>query len=138
MQPYDEIKKYSEAVCEQIRWKKARTMIAEELENHIGDQRDAYMSEGKDEVMATHDAIAQMGDAVAVGIALDKTHKPKPQGALIILTFLLILTGAGVSYLTRDLQDPLDNISVFPFITASGIFLLIYFLDFSILALFQE
>ena len=138
MQPYDEIKKYSETICEQIRWKKARTMIAEELENHICDQRDAYMSEGKDEVMATRDAIAQMGDAVTVGIALDKTHKPKPQWTLFILTYLLILTGAGVSYLTRDLQAPLDNISVFLFILTSGIFLLSYFLDFSILGKYPK
>jgi len=49
MSQSDEIKQYVKTVCEQIRWKKARSIVAEEIENHICDQRDAYVSQGEDE-----------------------------------------------------------------------------------------
>jgi len=35
MSQSDEIKQYVKTVCEQIRWKKARSIVAEEIENHI-------------------------------------------------------------------------------------------------------
>ena len=38
---------YLSAVEEQIRCKKVRPMVRRELEDHIQDQRDAYISEGK-------------------------------------------------------------------------------------------
>jgi len=53
MSQSDEIKQYVKTVCEQIRWKKARSIVAEEIENHICDQRDAYVSQGEDEKTAT-------------------------------------------------------------------------------------
>lgn len=79
MSQSDEIKQYVKTVCEQIRWKKARSIVAEEIENHICDQRDAYVSQGEDEKTATEKAILQMGNAVSVGMELDKIHRPKPQ-----------------------------------------------------------
>jgi len=38
MSQSDEIKQYVKTVCEQIRWKKARSIVAEEIENHICDK----------------------------------------------------------------------------------------------------
>ena len=67
MQPFDEIKQYCKTVCEQIRWKKAHNIISEEIENHLYDQRDAYISQGEDEKSAIQKAILQMGDAVSIG-----------------------------------------------------------------------
>ncbi len=93
MQPFEKIKEYSLTVCEQIHWKKAHPVIAEEIENHMMDQRDAYMAEGAEEAAATDQAIAQMGDPVAVGTALDHTHRPKPQWSMLGLTAALMLTG---------------------------------------------
>jgi hypothetical protein len=53
----DEFKKYSTTVCDQIRWKKAHGSIAHEIEDHLCDQRDYYMSQGEEEEAATQKAI---------------------------------------------------------------------------------
>lgn len=133
MLSFDEIKTYTSTICEQIRWKKARPFIASEIENHIYDQRDAYMSDGDDEATATNKAIEQMGDAVSIGLELDKTHKPKAQWSLIILTGILMLIGAFVTYYIDTSKFSLNKFSIIPFIIAFGIFLICYYLDFTIL-----
>lgn len=138
MQPLEEVKKYSQTVCEQIRWKKAHRAIAEEIENHICDQRDAYMLEGEEEEEATLNAIKQMGDAVGVGAELDKAHRPKPQWTLITLTLVLMFIGAGVSSLNSTQWNAQSNFHVLPFIAAAAVFFITYFLDFSILGKYPK
>jgi cell division protein FtsW (lipid II flippase) len=133
MQPFDEIKQYSKTVCEQIRWKKAHNIISEEIENHLCDQRDAYISQGEDEKLATQKAILQMGDAASIGMELDKTHKPKPQWTMIILTVVLMLIGMLSNYFIASSEYSLDRFSLAPYIIALTVFLVCYFLDFSIL-----
>jgi cell division protein FtsW (lipid II flippase) len=125
MKPFDEIKEYSKTVCEQIRWKRAHKVVAEEIENHITDQRDAYIVQGEDEKSATKKAVIQMGDAVSIGMGLDKTHKPKPQWKMIALTALLMLTGMFISYF-------MSRFSLIPYIISVTVFLICYFLDFTI------
>lgn len=93
MLPSEPIREYTDTVCNQVRWKKARTAISEELENHIDDQRDAYIRDGAGEADATVRAIAQMGDPVAVGTQLDRLHRPKPQWGLLILTAAMVICG---------------------------------------------
>ena len=90
----DKIKEYSQIVCEQIRWKKARASVANEIENHISDQRDAYIEFGMDESLAVDKALEQMGDPVAVGERLDITHKPEPQYKMLMITFMIFLVTA--------------------------------------------
>ncbi|MBE5967689.1 MAG: FtsW/RodA/SpoVE family cell cycle protein [Lachnospiraceae bacterium] len=138
LQSSNEIKKYSAAVCEQIRWKKAHAGIAKEIEDHLYDQRDYYLTEGEEEEAATQKAILQMGDPIHVGIELDKTHKPKPQWLLILLTIILILVGTGVSYVLDGSEASVKNFSVFPCIIAMVIFFAAYFLDFTALAKYPK
>ena len=52
---------------QQIRWKKAQSPVLEEINNHIIDQRNAFVSDGFNEEEATNKAIAEMGDPIAVG-----------------------------------------------------------------------
>lgn len=137
MQPFDQIKKYSDTVCQQIRWKKAKPVIATEIENHLCDQRDAYMVDGDDEKTATNKAILQMGDAVSVGQELDKTHKPKPQWTMLTLTGAFMLIGFFLNFYLGGLISPsgsyLTTYSLISFVPAFAILLLCYFLDFSML-----
>ena len=42
------IRAYLDTVEEQIRWKRARPVLARELEQHLTDQRDAFQAEGND------------------------------------------------------------------------------------------
>ena len=96
MQPFDRINEYTKAVCEQIRWKKAHAVIREELENHIADQRDAYIAEGEEESAATERAITQMGDPVDVGVQLDRTHRPRLQWGMLCIIASLLLIGLAI------------------------------------------
>lgn len=131
MKPFDEIKEYSKTVCEQIRWKRAHEVVSQEIENHLTDQRDAYILQGEDEKSATKKAILQMGDAVTIGMGLDKTHKPKPQWTMIILTAILMLTGVFISYF-------MSRFSLSPYIISVTVFLICYFLDFTILGKYAK
>lgn len=138
MQPLDEVRKYSQTVCEQIRWKKAHGVITEELENHIYDQRDVFMQEGIGEEEATHCAIKEMGDAVSVGSQLDSIHRPKPQWILITLTLILILMGGGISSLNSIQWNAQSNFHILPFVGAVAVFFTAYFVDFSILGKYPK
>lgn len=133
MEPLDKIKEYKETVCNQIRWKKAHVLISEEIENHIIDQRDAYISDGDDVIVATNKAIEQMGDPVTVGTQLDRTHRPKPQKTMIFLTIILLLIGLFVKiFITNNsdypMQLPKQLIST---ILGIGIMLVVYHADFT-------
>ncbi|GAU78080.1 permease prefix domain 1-containing protein [Fusibacter sp. 3D3] len=98
MQPFDKIQEYSKFVCEQIRWQSAHGNIISEIENHIKDQRDAYMAEGMAEMEATENAILQMGDPMIIGTQLDRTHRPRPQWGLLLLTMAIVLMGVLVRH----------------------------------------
>lgn len=123
MQAYDLIKEYCNKVSEQIRWKKAKPVIYTEIENHLCDQRDAYIADGDNENIATEKAIKQMGDAVLIGQELDKTHKPKPQLFMILIIGILISIGAFINYIIGDLPDSVYNFSVLPYILAFIVFI---------------
>lgn len=140
MEPLDKIKEYKETVCNQIRWKKAHVFISEEIENHIIDQRDAYISEGDDETTATNKAIIQMGDPVTVGTQLDRTHKPKPQWSMIFLTTLLLLIGLLIRmFIINDSDYPLNlPKQLFSSILGLGIMLVVYYADFTLIGKYPK
>ena len=93
MEPSEKIHDYANVVCGEIQWEKAHAVVSEEIENHLADQRDAYMADGADELAATDKAIAQMGDPIAVGIQLDRTHRPQPQWGMLAFAAIFICTG---------------------------------------------
>lgn len=74
--------------------KKAHPAVAKEIENHLIDQKTVYLEQGDSESIAEEKALLQMGDPVAVGAALDSTHKPSPQWGMIGL--ILLLCGIGI------------------------------------------
>ena len=91
--------RYAEKVCEQIRWKKAHPAVAQEIEDHLTDQKNAYLAAGDSESIAEEKALLQMGDPVSVGAALDQTHKPAPQWGMIGLVLLLFVLGGIIQVL---------------------------------------
>lgn len=128
---YENIETYLQAVCEQMRWKKARQSVYEELECHLQDQKDAFLEQGLPEQEAEQKAIAEMGDAVSIGMALDQAHRPVPQWGLLLLTGLLFLVGMCCRLFLYDDKTWEEIVSV----VGLGIVLFLgaYFLDFSIL-----
>lgn len=138
MLPYERIHEYAKAVCDQIKWKKAHPVIAKEIENHLTDQRDAYIAEGADEAAATDHAIAQMGDPAIVGTQLDRTHRPKPQWGMLILTALLVCIGllVRIVFISSDEQDLLSVI--LSIIVGLGLMAATYFMDFTLIGKYPK
>ena len=135
MQLPNKIKNYSNSVCEQIRWKKAHEVIGEEIENHIIDQKDGFIKKGLDEETSIDKAILEMGDPITVGAQLDRTHRPKAQWSMILLTLLMLGMGLVIKLLfTNNLNTP--RVIPYGIISAAigiGFMLAAYFIDFTIL-----
>lgn len=135
----DAFHRYAEKVCEQIRWKKAHPAVAQEIEDHLTDQKNAYLAAGDSESIAEEKALLQMGDPVSVGTALDQTHKPAPQWGIIGLVLLLFVLGGIIQVLLLKTipagNDALATRSaqvLFIFLPLSlATFVGMYFLDFS-------
>ena len=93
MQQPSKITEYLEAVRQQIRWKRAQSPVLEEIDNHITDQKNAFIIDGLNEEAATNKALAEMGDPIVVGEQLDRAHRPRPDWPLLIMTATMILLG---------------------------------------------
>ena len=87
------MEEYIRIITEQIRCARAREGIARELRNHIEDQAEAYEKEGMEHETALAEAVRQMGDPVAVGIELDRIHRPGMDWKLLGMTVLLSTGG---------------------------------------------
>lgn len=131
MLPLEKIHEYCNKVCEQIRWKKAKPGIAREIKNHLCDQRDAYLAAGDTEESATEKAIVQMGDAVSVGAALDKMHKPRAQWLMLFLTGIFMLMGMAGNFLIAYATSAPVTFQPWGYVLSFCVFLLFYFIDFT-------
>lgn len=128
----EQIKRYIDTATAQMRWKKARETVSDELQGHIEEQAEAFIVQtGTDAETATQDAIREMGDPVEVGTLLDRSYRPKPvwQGMLI----LLLLLGLG------NIPNYINYGQVLIYMGLSAAcFLVPYLLDFTIYARFPR
>lgn len=104
----ERIERYLETAGAQVRWKRVRPALKRELRTHLEEQTEAYLAEGMAEDAAEAEAVRQMGDAEAVGLALDAVHRPKKQTAILLFAGLAIVLGMylraeliGSSYVSR-------------------------------------
>ena len=84
---------YLKVVAEQIRVKRIRTALTDELQDHMELQKADFLDEGLSEAEAEQKTIEEMGDALLVGGELDRVHRPKPQWKGMLLALLLMLIG---------------------------------------------
>ena len=136
------IQGYLAAVEEQIRWKRARPVVAQELERHLEDQRDAFAAEGKSPEEAERLAVEEMGDPVAVGTELDRVHRPRPQWGMLAPVALSLCVWLGWQVLrhTRALasgkvlidQDYVAH-CVLSALLALAVLAAVYFADYTLL-----
>ena len=136
MPEHDTIQAYLETAGEQIRWGRARQVVIPELRQHLEDQRDAFLAEGRED--AERLAVEEMGDPVSVGAELDRIHRPKPQWGLLTLTVAFALAGAVLRvWLTADWAELYQDIdplhTALAFLLGCGALAAGYFLDLSFL-----
>jgi len=86
---------YLETMLSQIRCKKARPYISDEIRGHIEDQTADNISQGMNPAEAEEKAVADMGDPIEVGISLDRIHRPRMAWHFLIMVG--ILSGLGVA-----------------------------------------
>lgn len=87
------IQDYIGQVCSQVRFRDVHQDIRLELEAHIQEIAEEYLTQGLSKEEAVTKAIAQMGSADVIGKELNKVHKPKPAWSVLILSFLFINIG---------------------------------------------
>lgn len=142
---------YLEKLLSQIRCKKARPYIAEEIRDHIESQIEDNLSEGMTYEEAEKNAVTDMGDPVEVGISLDRIHKPKIAWKLLVIVGNLSLLGILLqqSILSQpgylDLEQQMQAryryaVEGFGSAVAVGFLLMcvIYFLDYTVIAKYSR
>ena len=97
---------FARTAAEQLRWKKARPLVEDELLTHLCDQRDALMAGGMDETVATAESLRLTGDPYEIGTELDRVHRPKTPKFLFALAALIALAGLAFTALVsfRDYE----------------------------------
>lgn len=120
---------YLNKVAQQIRVKRIRQPLLQELEDHMLLQKNAYLDEGLSENEAEKRAIADMGDALLVGGELDRVHRPQTHWNGIILALFFIVLGLLLQWLLGTIDFDLLN-CVFA-VFGSGIILLVGMTDYT-------
>ena len=129
---------YLEIVSAQVRCKRAVPYLKGELEDHIEDQKEAFVAAGMNPFEAEMAAVREMGDPVETGVELDRVHKPKMEWKVLFGAILMGLVGIGIQasiMLVVDQQYLQQEILSQSIILAVGvgIMLAICYLDYSIL-----
>ena len=97
---------YLELLTSQIRCKKMCPVIAREVEDHIEDQKRAFLEEGMTEAEAEKAAVREMGDPVEVGVEMDQIHRPKmPWKAILVIALMEILSGIFAAFFLQQNEN---------------------------------
>lgn len=97
-----QINEFLNSVCEQIKYKPIRNIIAEELKDHIEDKKEELIEMGQNEEEAEKNAVEQMGDAEIIGKQLNKVHRPRLDWKLLIILVVLLIFGFVISYIITE------------------------------------
>ena len=125
---------YIQIVTDQIRCKKVRSFIADELAQHIDDQLESYLADGMSPEEAEMAAVREMGDPIKVGTDLDRIHRPKLDRKLVMFIALLTLAGLAVQFISADFGKDIWFLQqVFYTVLGLGVMILIYFADYTLL-----
>jgi len=100
---------FLEEVTAQISYKPLRPSIRQELENHIQDRVDEYITLGASSADAEQQALRAMGDAITIGTELNEVHQFQRAPFLSLITALLLLTGFGFSSFIRWSPEQMAN-----------------------------
>lgn len=138
---------YIEKLLLQIRCKKARPYIEDEIRSHLEDQIADNIGDGMDENEAERAAVADMGDPVDVGVSLDRIHKPQIAWSMIAIISVISLIGVIIHFfISLEIYASYDAAPIHPYTVATnreyftGVWLgliamtIVYFVDYSVIA----
>ena len=138
------MEEYIEKLISQIRCKKARPYIADEIRNHIEEQIEDNKLNGMTSEEAEKCAVIDMGDPIEVGVSMDKIHRPRISWKILIVVGILSILGIVIQYSSLNLLNSKPQInelyqsSVEEFISSIilGFLIMIgiYFIDFTTIA----
>lgn len=131
------IERYLASVGGQIRWKRARRPLLDELEAHIDDRRSELIRQGNSPEEAARRAVAEMGDPEEVGLSLDRIHRPRPDWAIMGCAAALLVFGLMLMWMFGDRRIYFGRMAFYALLgiaaMAGG-----YFLDYTALARLPE
>lgn len=129
---------YLNTLLEQIRCKKVRPYIRQELQDHIENQIEENIHAGMDYESAEKEAVKDMGDPIQTGISLDRIHKPQIAWKLLFMITLLSVVGIITHIMiTRHIDVAEASISgkyVIHVIVGIAVMMGLYFVDYTLLA----
>ena len=146
------MEEYIEKLISQIRCKKARPYITEEIRNHIIEQKNTNIENGMSEDEALKEAVRDMGDPVEVGVSLDKVHRPGISIKLLAIIGILSILGLLIHSMLRihyvDFGLDESNLIVYRDAAFSGyiysllqgfiVMLVMYLLDYTVIAKYSR
>lgn len=140
------MEEYIRKLLEQVRFKEAHKSIEGEMRSHIEDQIGDNMSAGMDREEAEKAAVADMGDPVEVGIAMDRVHRPRIAWSVVVIAVLIGIASSIVHELVvfdasaHDIQNSVVGSHVFYTKVLAGLvlMLLIYLIDYTTIAKYSK
>lgn len=87
------VAKFLGDVLGEVKCKAVHGTLRQELLDHIECLKEDYIEEGMDEKSAYEKAISQMGEAMEVGKALNKAHKPRMEWSVLALIIGILSIG---------------------------------------------
>lgn len=136
------MEEYLKILLEQIRCKKARPYIRQELQDHMEDQIEENIQSGMDFERAEKEAVKDMGDPVETGISLDRIHKPQIAWKLLFIVIMISAVGIFVQIMiARQAKGEYVSASgryVVHVMIGIAVMIFLYFLDYTVLARFSR
>lgn len=105
---------YLKLLTKQIADKHTRFLVEKELQDHIDDQMEAYISEGMSKEDALKEAVIQMGEPTQVGKSLNKIHLPAIDWKALLYLFFFSL-GMQFFRLIMEMSPGFDLAQIAPF-----------------------
>ncbi len=102
-------REYLHLLEDQIRTRRARPMVLEEVEAHIEDQKLTFQAEGVTDIEAEEAAVREMGDPVEAGVALDRVHRPKMEWSVLAGILFISFMGAALQIIVILTSYPPDG-----------------------------
>lgn len=131
---------YTQIVSDQIRSKKARSVVVKELQDHIMDQAAAYEAEGQSKEEALDRAVIEMGDPAEVGVELDRIHRPQMSWGTIAMVGLISVLSLLVQFLLpgADAEVNTGMVHLGYVLTGFILMIVIYRMDYSMIGKYSR